>query len=58
VRGKDALGAEDLLGCFDLDGAPNASVANYLRQVIAALDEAQRWLLLRFCTAQSALPAR
>ena len=58
MRGKDALGAEDLLGCFDLESAPNATVASYLREVIAALDQAQRWLLLRFCTAQSALPAR
>ena len=58
VRGRDELSAEALLGCFDFDGAPNATVAGYLREVIACvLDEEQRWALLRWCTSWSGLPA-
>ena len=37
---------------------PNAAAAGYLREVIAnALEEEERWQLLRWCTSRSALPA-
>ena len=58
VRGKDKLSAADLLDCFGFDGAESPTVAAYLRDVITTgLTEEQRWLLLRWCTARSALPA-
>ena len=62
VCGKDSLGAEDLLSCFDFaprgDGAAGDLVAGYLREVVGSeLDEQQRRQLLRWATSRSTLPA-
>ena len=59
VHGRDNLSSEDLLGCFKWP-APDEAVAGaaaHLREVIAhMLDQPNRQLLLRWCTARSTLP--
>ena len=60
VRGKEALSAEDLLGCFVWPAAGHdaAEAAALLRELIRGdeLDETERCALLRWCTSRSTLP--